>query len=394
MVQETTAGTPRSSQTVAGDIYVEAISRMNERIRQTLSSRIEGFPHYAAPSTGVWTTTPDAFWTGGFWVGELWLAGLGGDEYRPEDAATDWLQRLRSRIHSKSVFRGFLFYYAAVVGAVVRKNAEAEKMAIEAASSLAATFDERAGLMPLGVEAEEAHTVGDDESNIDGLIASPLLLWSARQTADADMTRKALAHARKNAELCLNADGSVVQSASFDRQTGALTKRYTHKGYAETSIWTRAQAWAMLCYALCARLAPEERWLQELAVRTAEWWIAHVPDDMIAYWDFDAPRTSQTFRDTSGTAIVAAALLKIAANDPAAPRAQVYRDVAERTVRALVSRHLTPVGAGDSRPVGILADGCFDPKNGVATQSELIWGDYFLLEALNVLAGRLPADAI
>jgi unsaturated chondroitin disaccharide hydrolase len=394
MIRGRPAGASRHSSRRDDGLYTEALARMNGRIRQTLLSGVEGFPHYADPLTGVWTTTPDGFWTGGFWSGELWLASLADDEHRFEDAATDWLRRLRSRVESKSVFRGFLFYYAAVVGAVVRQNAEAEKMAIDAARSLAATFDERAGLMPLGVEAEEAHTVGDDESNIDGLIASPLLLWAARKTDDADMARKALSHARRNAELCVNSNGSVVQSASFDRATGALTRRYTHKGYAETSIWTRAQAWAMLGYALCARQAPEERWLQELAVRTADWWVAHVPDDLVAYWDFDAPRTPQTCRDTSGTAIAAAALLKIAANDSESLQARAYGDVAERTVRSLISRHLTPVSPDDKRPAGILADGCFDPKNGVAMRSELIWGDYFLLEALNVLAGRIASDAI
>ena len=115
---------------------------------------------------------------------------------------------------------------------------------------------------------------------------------------------------------------------------------------------------------------------------------------MVAYWDFDAPRTPETRRDTSGTAIAAAALLKVAASDPGAPRSRGYRDVAERTIRALIEWHLTPTSSSDTRPIGLLTDGCFDPKNGVATQNELIWGDYFLLESLCVLTGRLPADAI
>jgi unsaturated chondroitin disaccharide hydrolase len=32
---------------------------------------------------------------------------------------------------------------------------------------------------------------------------------------------------------------------------------------------------------------------------TAYWWLGHVPADRVAYWDFDAPAT--TNRDTSGT---------------------------------------------------------------------------------------------
>jgi unsaturated chondroitin disaccharide hydrolase len=46
-------------------------------------------------------------------------------------------------------------------------------------------------------------------------------------------------------------------------------------------------------------------------------------------------------------------------------------------------------GTGDRRASGMLADGCFDPKNSVAVANELIWGDYFLFETLGILSGRL-----
>ena len=52
-----------------------------------------------------------------------------------------------------------------------------------------------------------------------------------------------------------------------------------------------------------------------------------------------------------------------------------------------MGEYLTPVGNADARPIGILTQGCFDPKSGTALSSELIWGDYFLLESLGVLTG-------
>lgn len=375
-------------------IWEEALSRMKSRISETMQSPLDGFPHYADPTTGRWVTTANGFWTGGFWIGELWLAGHYWNDSAYWRAAEDWLLKLLPRINSKSVFRGFLYYYGAVPGALIANSAYASEIAVRSGQTLAKSFNPIVGLIPLGVEAEEAHKVGDDESNIDGLIASPLILWAAKATGDENLRKIALAHADRNAEFCVLADGSVIQSASFDSATGRVTRRYTHKGSSPSSIWTRAQAWAMLGYSLCAMLAPEEKRLLATADRVSQWWIDNIPADHVAYWDFSVAKTPDTKRDTSGTAIAAASLLKLASIHPDRDKAKHYAQVAQDTVRVLVQRHLTPTGALDQRPPGVLADGCFDPKNGVAVANELIWGDYFLFEALGILSGRLNVGVL
>jgi unsaturated chondroitin disaccharide hydrolase len=140
----------------------------------------------------------------------------------------------------------------------------------------------------------------------------------------------------------------------------------------------------MLGFVLSAQLERSETSLIQLAEKVCDWWLANIPQDRVAYWDFSAPVTADTKRDTSGTAIAAAALLKLSQIHPDANKAAVYRDAAQATARALVERHL------NSR--GILADGCFDPKNGTAVSNELIWGDYFLFETVATLAGDLPSS--
>ena len=197
----------------------------------------------------------------------------------------------------------------------------------------------------------------------------------------------ARSHAERHVGLCIREDGSVCQSAAFDPATGALVRRYTHKGVTDDSTWTRAQAWGMLGYAHALRWLGTE--FGATATLVADWWVEHLPADGVAYWDFDAPGT---LRDTSGTAIAAASLIKLAAMLP--DRAEVYRATAERMVDAMVERHLTPTSTADRRPVGILADGCYNQRIGLATSHELIWGDYFLLESLLGLAGTLDTTRI
>ena len=48
-------------------------------------------------------------------------------------------------------------------------------------------------------------------------------------------------------------------------------------------------------------------------------------------------------------------------------------------------KHLTPVDDQDERPVGMLLDGCMNGRKQVAHRNELIWGDFYLMEALYCL---------
>lgn len=364
----------------------DALVAMLARIDRTVSEPEEGFPHFADPDTGVWTRSPAGDWTGGFWVGQLWLAERLTGQRRYHEQALLWAERLRPRASSETVFRGFMFWYGAAIGAILSGDEEARRIALEGAAGLAQLYDPVTRVIPLGATAEEATSVGRTEANIDGVPGgTPLLAWASASGGPSSLMEMALAHAERHIELCVRADGSVCQSASFDPSTGAVLRRYTHKGIHDDSTWTRAQAWAMLGFAQAMPYAPER--FASVARRVADWWLDRLPRDGVAYWDFDAPPGIGTERDTSGTAIAAAALLKLAVLLP--ERTTEYRASAEAMVDAMIARHLTPVESGDRRPVGILTDGCYNRRIGLATQAELVWGDYFLFESLLALEGRL-----
>lgn len=135
--------------------------------------------------------------------------------------------------------------------------------------------------------------------------------------------------------------------------------------------------------------APEHPELIDAAERTADWWIDHVPQDLIAYWDFDAPQQPGTKHDTSGTAIAAAALLKLSALTKDPQRSSRYRQHAVATVAALADTYLTPVDGNDDRQPGMLTHACYNHRINLATENELIWGDYYRYEALHVLADHI-----
>jgi unsaturated chondroitin disaccharide hydrolase len=143
---------------------------------------------------------------------------------------------------------------------------------------------------------------------------------------------------------------------------------------------------------LAQAIAKGARDFAPVAERVAKWWIANVPSDYVSYWDFDDPAIPNALRDTSATAIAAATLLKLAKLTPA--HASTFKSFAEATIGELATRHLTPLDKRDARKPGMLLNGCFNNRGGVATAHELVWGDYFLLEGLLALDGRIAIEEL
>ncbi|GAA1365537.1 glycoside hydrolase family 88 protein [Arthrobacter rhombi] len=380
-------------------MIIDAQKRMLARISSTRESISGGLPHWARPETGEWVLTPDGDWTGGAYVGELWLAALADPARFTPDQAYKALSVMLPRIEKRTAFKGFGFYFGAAVGAELFDHEPARRAALSAAKSLAGMFDERLGLIPLGEDAEEAASVGQAESSIDSLQATALLFWAAENLQDETMERIASAHLRRVLEIHVRDDDSVIQSSTLDPETGRVLRTHTHKGYNDTSTWGRAQGWAMLYSAHAAMVRPQQPEWRDFAKRTIDWWIEHVPSDLVSYWDFDDPKIPAASRDTAATSMAAAACLRLA-HALGAEEGKVYREFAERTVKALSSGFLTPTSEGDRRPQGILAGGCFTQRATVrssdagAEDVELIFGSYFLFESLAVLAGTLSPGRV
>jgi unsaturated chondroitin disaccharide hydrolase len=350
------------------------------RVDQTGRVASGRFPMFADPHTGEWAWSADGGWLGGFWPGMLWLAGAATGEHRFADLAAASGQRLSSRAGAPTVLRGSLFWYGAAISSVLdpARHAAAE-LAIVAARSLAADFDPVAGLLPPGAEDAELYGWPRPGACIDGMPGTvPLLAFAAARTGEDRLRDIALSHARSLSAFCVRADGSVAQSATYDGQ-GRLAGQATIEGSSRDSTWARGQSWAMLGLTQAAHLAGGE--FTATAARVADWYLDHVPADAVCFWDFDDPAIPDAPRDTSAAAIAAASLLKLAALGEGR-----YRVAAERIVDALAERHLARHGG--------LRGGCYDQRQKLATASELIWGDYFLLEALLALDGMIEPGTL
>lgn len=372
---------------------------MLERARGTATAVDgKGFPHWADPTTGKWVTTVDGDWTGGFFAGILWLGYHMTGDRELRNAAVKWGLRLRSRVHLKTAFKGSYFYGCAL-GSIVAQDAECENLALAAAESLREQYDPALHLIPLGTDAEEAGHASPVTSSIDSLLASPLLYWASERNSCHTLRGIADQHTKRVLRNHFRLDGGIIQSSELDPTTGEVRRHFTHKGHSDHSVWGRAQAWGML-YSSMAYVSTHEDTFLRTSMQTADWWLANIPDDGVAYWDFDDPAIPVAPRDTAATAIASAALLRLAHVCPNDFDRLKYQRAAERAVDTLVSRYLTREydgGTGERR--GMLTGGCFNNRPDArssdrVTDAELIFGSYFLLECLSLLTGALRVDKL
>jgi unsaturated chondroitin disaccharide hydrolase len=359
----------------------EGLALVLERVEGTLNqvTREDIFPHAAPSATGIWEGTREGMWTSGFWAGLLWQwAALTG---AAEDSAiaARWTLRLAPHLDHQTHDIGFIFSSSAVLGWDLGRIPECRGLALQAADRLAGMVNPAVGVIPVGSEAEIA--AGQDDVTIDCMVNLPLLWWAWRTTGEERFRDFAVSHADRTAGWHVREDGRIVQSVHFDPRTGQVTKQETHQGSGTEGCWARGQAWGIYGFAAAHGATGEDRFL-EIADRAATYYFQRAGDDLVPFYCFDDLARPNVPRDSSAAAIACAGLMILAehAKDPIRQRRS--RDRAEAVLAAMLNGYLTPLGESDRRPHGMLLHGCYNKNKGWHSDHELIWGDYYLLEAL------------
>jgi hypothetical protein len=331
-------------------------------------------------SDGTWETTDGTSWTAGFLAGELWQLYRRNGRRALRLNATAWTRSLgdQTRLPSDMGFRIAVPYgpmYAA-------SGLEIDRAVLVAsADTKMAQFDETVGMFRSpGGTTLPSDSRGDFAVLLDHAMDMPLLYTVARLNSDASYAQRATEHLLKLAQYYVRADGSTAQWGYFDSSSGDFVGHTAKQGYSAQSTWSRGQAWAMHAYA-ASYAATNDPALLAIARKVADYWIGHVPADGVPYWDFDAPVTATTYRDSSAAAIAASALVQLSQIDPDATRRPVYRAAAEKIINSLLSPSYFAEGTANS---GVLLHGAaFVPRKNPLPDSALIYGDYYFLEALN-----------
>lgn len=329
---------------------------------------------YTFDDAYVWDSWADFQWAG-FLAGRLWLLNVLTRTQRYADAAMRICERIGPVLAKHpTVFSstGIDLYYALVLGFRITGRAELKQWALAGGDNFANIFDRKAGAF--------LQIAGADRIVIDTGLNLPSMLWASQREPE----RAALAYRHLDTVLeigLVRADGSSCHAAALDPQTRAVTGLFSLQGWSNDSVWARGQAWAMLGYAHGYEASGKAAYL-DAARRAADWYVDHAPAGWVPRYDYQDPERENLPYDSCAACIATANLLRLARWLP--DRAERYRQVAQETLTALVSRFLSPGGVmlhGSWGRMRHVEPG--KPRLGRFPQEDIMpYGNYWIAECL------------
>ncbi|MCR5217034.1 MAG: glycoside hydrolase family 88 protein, partial [Lachnospiraceae bacterium] len=221
---------------------------------------------------------------------------------------------------------------------------------------------------------------------IDCLNNLPLLYWASEETGEDKYRVIAEKHIHTALSNLIREDYSTWHTFFFDMKTGAPDHGATCQGYRDGSAWARGQAWGVYGLATAYRYTKKPEYI-ELFEHVTEYFLDHLPKDLVPYWDLEFSDGSTEPRDSSSASIAACGLLEMA-KYVEKEKSAVYTEIAKKLVKALWDHYAVKdpkVSNGLVLHSTYSNHSPYNTCNHYGVDECNIWGDYFYLEALTRL---------
>ena len=328
-------------------------------------------------------------WCSGFWPGVLWmeygyLRGE-GQEVRGEridslwKAAEGYTEAL-AFLAEQPVFDhdlGFLVINSFLKGYEATQSERYKQIALACADTLATLYNDKVGTIlswPRHVKDYGGHN-----TIMDNMINLELLFWADSVRGKGPLYDIAVRHAETTMKNHFREDGSCYHVAVYDTLTGEFLRGVTHQGYADSSMWSRGQSWAIYGYTMVYRYTKDNRFLDH-AQKVTDIYLKRLhetSDDWVPIWDMDDPRGLMAPKDASAACVVASALLELCKYVEEA-KGKKYRDAAI----CMLADLSTDKYQSRDRNVAFLIHSTGHHPAGSEIDASIIYADYYYLEAL------------
>jgi unsaturated chondroitin disaccharide hydrolase len=364
---------PLASQSPSPDSPVDPFLFVQQQLARLCELAVNRYPSHTLNGVWKWVSAED--WVAGYFPGMLWKLFAETRDPVWRARAQHWTAPIAAhRFSLKDLDFGLLFEPTFVASWRLTGDRLARDIALEAAASMAKRY------MPGGRYIRSWGTVDHPAQQgfiiIDCLIDLDLLFWAAREENNPFFFEIAHHHALTTLAAVLRPDGSTLQVAELDPETGSKVRDHHKQGFSPSSCWSRGQGWGLY---MCPRLYRHTRDYRFLkaAHQMARYYLDHSPPDLVPYWDFQAPSIPNEPRDSSAAALAGAGLWDLSnlVNDPA--QRDHYRNAARKILDSLTNHYLAEPGTGR-----VLLHGAYHVPAGIAPDESLIFGDYYYLELL------------
>lgn len=323
-----------------------------------------------------------ADWRSGFFPGSVWyLYELTGDEYyKPlAEKYCAAIEEAKNLTWHHDV--GFMIYCSFGNGLRLTGNEAYKGVVVQAAKSLSTRFRPVAGIIQswnvdrgwMSQRGWECPVIIDNMMNLE------LMFEATKISGDPSFREIAIAHADRTMAEQFRPDGSCYHVIDYSLEDGSVRNCHTAQGYAHESAWSRGQAWAIYGYTICYRETGDRKYIDQ-ALKTFHFMRDHkdMPEDLIPYWDMDAPDIPNALRDVSAASCIAAALYEISTMDVS--DATGYKTYADRIMKSLASpAYRAALGTNGNF---LLKHSVGSIPHNAEVDKPLNYADYYFLEAL------------
>ncbi|WP_099469083.1 glycoside hydrolase family 88 protein [Konateibacter massiliensis] len=371
---------------ITDEEVAEALDFCSKQIIQNLGEFTKQFQK-AYSEGGFYKPIENDDWTTGFWTGEIWLAYEFCKDERLKEAAKiqidSFLHRINEKIAVDHHDMGFLYSPSCVAGYKLIQSQNGREAAIKAADQLITRYH------PIG-EFIQAWGSMDEPENyrliIDCLLNLPLLYWASEETGDNKYREIAEKHIHTAIANVIREDYSTWHTFFFDMKTGEPHHGATCQGYRDGSAWARGQAWGVYGCALAYKYTGEKEYI-DIFRNVTRYYLEHLPEDMVPYWDLEFTDGSGEPRDSSSASIVSCGMLEMA-KYLEQEEADYYTTLARRMMKSLKENYAVKSMEESN---GLVLHSTYSNHSPYNTCNHYgvdecnSWGDYFYMEALTRL---------
>lgn len=319
-------------------------------------------------------------WCSGFYPGSMWLMY----ELTQDDKWLSLAEKYTEALDSVKYLKwhhdvGFMIGCSYLNGYRLANKKEYKDVIIETARSLSTRFRPGAGIIQSwnvdrGWQSERGWTC---PVIIDNMMNLELLFEATSLSGDSIFYNIAVKHADTTLANHFRSDNSCYHVVDYDPETGEVLHKQTAQGYADESAWARGQAWALYGFTLCYRYTHDQKYLdQARKVYNFIFSNKNLPEDLVPYWDYNAPNIPNEPRDVSSAACTASALYEL---DTYLPE-KGYKQTADKILKNLASPfYCAKVGENGNF---ILMHSVGSIPHGAEIDVPLNYADFYFLEAL------------
>jgi unsaturated chondroitin disaccharide hydrolase len=291
------------------------------------------YPSYATKEL-KWKLETSKDWTSGFYPGTLWYAYELTKDDNFRKWALEWTAGIEKEKHNANTHDlGFRFNCSFGNGLRLLPGDTATRRYKEILLTAAATADSRfsfiAGQYPSSWDAKPLPN--SIPAVVDVMMNLELLLWASGNGGDPKIKDRCITHSNTSYHDFVREDGGTFHVVRYDKTTGKILNKGQLQGDTDSSTWTRGHAWMVYGFTVMYRYTKNPGYLQK-AMKLADYFIDHLPEDRIANWDF---QSELKFSDASASAIVASALFEMQGYITDKGKKEHYLREAEQILKSL-----------------------------------------------------------